>query len=78
MSTNKGKLEMVEHTGSKWGKEYVKEVYSHSAYLTYRQSTSSKMLGWMKHKPESRLPGELSISSDMQITPPVWKKAKRN
>ena len=78
MSTNKGKLEMVEHTGSKWGKEYVKEVYSHSAYLTYRQSTSSKMLGWMKHKLESRLLEEISINSATEMTPPLWKKAKRN
>ena len=48
------------------------------AYLTYMQSTSSEILGWMKHKLESRLLGELSIASDMQMTPPLWQKAKRN
>ena len=51
-------------------------VYFHPAYLTYKKSTSSKMLGWMKHKLESRLPGEISIISDMQMTPPLWQKAK--
>ena len=59
-------------------KEYVKAVYCHPAYLTYTQSTSCKMLGWMKHKLESRLPGEISIISDMQMTPPLWHKVKRN
>ena len=59
-------------------KEYVKAVYCYPAYLTYMQSTSCKMLGWMKHKLESRLPGEISITSDMQMTPPLWQKAKRN
>ena len=48
----------------------------HPAFLTYMQSTSSGMLAWMKHKPELRLPGELSITSDMQMTPPLWQKAK--
>ena len=71
-------LDMEQQTGSKSGKEYVKEVYYHPAYLTYRQSTSCKMLGWMKHKLESRLLGEISITSDMQMTPPLWQKAKRN
>ena len=52
-------------------------ILSH-AYLTYMQSTSYKMLGWMKHKLESRLLGEISITSDMQMTPPLWQKAKRN
>ena len=52
----------------KIGKEYTKAVYCHSAYLTYMQSTSCKMPGWMKHKLESRLPGEISITSDMQMT----------
>ena len=56
------------------GKEYVKAAYCHPAYLTYMQSTSREMLGWMKHKLESRLPGELYITSDMQITPPLWQK----
>ena len=49
-----------------------------TAYLTYMQSTSCKMLGWMKHKLESRLQGEISITSDMQMTPPLWQKVKRN
>ena len=70
--TGRGKL-----PGSKLGKEYVKAVYCHPAYLTYMQSTSDT-LGWMKHKLESRLPGKISISSDMQITLPLWKKAKKN
>ena len=65
-------------TGSKLGKEYVKAVYCNPAYLTYMQSTSSKMTGWLKHKLESRLPGEISITSDMQMTPPLQQKAKRN
>ena len=69
---------MEQQTGTKLGKEYVKAVYCHPAYLTYMQSTSCEMLGWMKHKLESRLPGEISITSDMQITPPLWQKVKRN
>ena len=56
-------------TGSKLGKEYVKAVYCHPAYLTYMQSTSCEMLGWMTHNLESRLPGEISTSSDIQIIP---------
>ena len=60
------------------GKEYVKAVYCHIIYLTSMQSTSYKMPGWMKHKLESRLPGEISITSDMQITPPLWQKVKKN
>ena len=56
------------YTGSKLGKEYVKAVYCHPAYLTYMQSISREMLGWMKHKPESRLLGEISITLDMQMT----------
>ena len=63
-------LNMEQQTGSKLGKEYIKAVYCHPAYLTYMQSTSCKMLGWMKHKLESRLLGEISITSDMQMTPP--------
>ena len=59
-------------------KEYDKAVYCHSAYLTYMQSTSCEMLDWMKHKLESRLPGEISITSDVQRTLPLWQKAKRN
>ena len=60
------------------GKEYVKAIYRHPAYLTYMQSTSCEMLGWMKHKLESRLQEEISITSDIQMTPPLWQKAKRN
>ena len=70
--------DIEQRTGSKLGKEYVKAVNSHSAYLTSVQSTSCKMLGWMKHKLESRLLGEISITSDMQMTPPLWQKAKKN
>ena len=70
-------LDMEQRTGSKSGKEYIKAVYCHPAYLIYMQSTC-EMLGWMKHKLESRLPGEISITSDMQMTPPLWQKAKRN
>ena len=58
--------------------KYFKAVYCHPAYLTYRQSTSGEMPGWMKHKLDSRLPGEISTTSDMQMTPPLWQKAKRN
>ena len=71
-------LDMEQQTGSKSGKENVKAVYCHPAYLTSMQSTSCEILGWMKHKMESRLPGDLSITSDMQITPPIWQKAKKN
>ena len=69
-------LDTEQQIGSKLGKEYVKAVYCHPAYLTYMQSTSCEMLGWMKHKLESRLPGETPISSDTQMTPPLWQKAK--
>ena len=71
-------LDMEQQTGSKLGKEYIKAVYCHPAYLTYTQSTSCEMEGWMKHKLESRLLGEISITSDMQMTPPLWQKGKRN
>ena len=64
------KPDLEQQTGSKLGKEYIKAVYCHPAYLTYMQSTLCEMLGWMKHKLESRLQGEISITSDMQITPP--------
>ena len=72
------KLDMEQQTGSKLGKEYIKAVYCHPAYLTYMQNTSCKMLGWTKHKLELRLPGEISITSGMQITPPLWQKVKSN
>ena len=71
-------LDMEQWTGSKLGKEYIKAIYCHPAYLTYMQSTSCEMPGWKKHKVESRLPGEISITSDMQMTSPLWQKAKRN
>ena len=71
-------LDMEQQTGSNLGKEYVKGVHCHPAYLTYMQSTSRETLGWGKHKLESRLPGEISITSDMQMTPPLWRKVKRN
>ena len=69
-------LHMEQQTGSKSGKEDVKAVYCHPAYLTYMQSTSWEILGWKKHKLESRLPKKISITSDMQMTPPLWQKVK--
>ena len=60
------------------GKEYVKAVYHHPADLTYMESISCEMLGWMKHKLESRSQREISIISDMQMTLPLWEKATRN
>ena len=69
---------MEKQAGSKLGKEYVKTIYCHPTDLTYIQSTSCEMLGWIKHKLESRLPGEISITSDMQMIPPLWQKVKRN
>ena len=68
---------MEQQTGSKLGKEYVKAVYCHHAYLTYMQSTSCEMPGWMKHKLESRLLEEISRTSDMQMTPPLWQKVMK-
>ena len=69
-------LDMEQQTRSKWGKEYIKAVHCHPAYLTYMQSTSCEMLGRMKQKLESRLPGEISITSDMQMTSLLWQKVK--
>ena len=69
---------MEQQTGPKLGKEYVKAVYRHPAYLTYMQSASCEMPGWMKHKLESRLPEEIAITSDTQMTPPLWQRVKRN
>ena len=63
------KLDMEQWTGSKLGKEYVKAVYCHPAYLTYMQSTSCEIPGWMNRKLKSRLSGEIPITSDMQMTP---------
>ena len=71
-------LDMEQQTGSNLGKEYIKAVYCHPAYLTYMLSKSCEIMGWMKHKLESRFPGEISITSDMKMTPPLWYKVKRN
>ena len=80
MQVKKQQLEpdMEQQTGSKLGKEYVRAVYCHPAYVTSVQSTSYEMLGWKKHKLESRLLGEISITSDMHMIPPLWQKAKKN
>ena len=65
-------LDMEQQTGSKQEKEYVKAVHCHPDYLTFMQSTSWETLDWKKQKLESKLPGEISITSDMQMTPPLW------
>ena len=80
MWDKKEKLEqdMEQQTCSKLGKEYVKAVHCHPTYLTYMQSISCKIPDWMKHKLESRLPGETAITSDMQMMPPLGQKAKNN
>ena len=80
MQVKKEQLEpdIEQQTGSKSGKEYIKAVYCHPAYLTYMQSTSGEMPGLMKHKLESKLLGEISVTSDMQMTPPLRQKAKKN
>ena len=80
MQVKKQQLEpdTEQHTGSKLGKEYIKAVYCHPACLTSMQSVSCEMLDWMKHKLESRLPGEVSVTSDMQMIPPLWQKVKKN
>ena len=67
-------LDMEQRTASKLGKEYIKDVYCHPVYLIYMQSTSCEMLSWKKHKLDSRFPGEISITSDMQMAPPWWQK----
>ena len=72
----KKELDMEQQTDSKSGNKYIKVVYYQNAYLTYMQSTSCEMPGWMKHKLESRLPREVSITSDMQMTPLLWQKVK--
>ena len=80
MQVKKQQLEpdMEQWTDSKSGKEYVKAVYCHPAYLTYMQNIPHKMLGCMKHKMESRFLGEVSIISGMQMTPPLWHRVKKN
>ena len=69
------KLDMEQQTGFELGKEYAKAIFCHPAYLTYMQSTSCEMLGWMKHNLESRYLGEISIT-DMQMTLFLWQKVK--
>ena len=78
MHVKKQQLEpdMKQQTDPKLGKEYVKAVYCHTAYLTYMQSTSCEMPGWVKYRLDSRLLGEISGTSDMQMTPPLWQKSK--
>ena len=80
MQVKKQQLEvdMEQQSGSISGKEYVKAVYCHLAYLTYMQSTLCEMLGRMKHKLESRFLGEITIILDMQMTPSLWRNAKKN
>ena len=80
MQVKKQRLEpqMEQRTGSKLGKEYIKAVYHHPAYLTYMQSTSCEILDWMKHKLESRLLEEIAITSDVQMMPCLWQKTKKN
>ena len=76
MQVKKQQLEpdMKQQTGSKLGKEYIKVMYCHPTYLTYIQGTSCEMPAWMKHKLESRLLGEISLTSNMQMTPHLWQK----
>ena len=73
MQVKKQQLEpdMEQQMGSKLGREYIKVVYCHSAYLTYMKSISCGMLGWMKNKQESRLPEDIAITSDTHMTPPL-------
>ena len=80
MQAKKQQLEvdMEQQTGPKSWKEYVKTVYCYPAYLTYMQSTSGEMLDWMKHKLESRLLTEISVTSDMQMTSFLWQKMEKN
>ena len=79
MQVKKQHLELVmeQQTGSRLGQEYVKAVHCHPVYLTYMQSTSCEMPGWLKHNLESRLPREISITSDMQMSPSLWQKMKK-
>ena len=79
MLVRKQQLESnIKQTGSKLRKEYIKAVYCHPAYLTYSQSTSGEMLDWITHKLESRFPGEISVTANMQMIPLYWQKATRN
>ena len=80
MQVKKQQLEpdMEQRTGSKLGKEFIKSVYCHPGYLTYMQSTSCEMPGWMKHKLETRLLEEITIISYTEMTPPLWQKVKKS
>ena len=80
MQFKKQQLEpdMEKWAGSKLGMEYIKAVYCHPAYLTYVQGTLCQIQDWMKHKLESRLLGEISITSDMQMIPPLWQRGNKN
>ena len=81
MQVKKQQLElyMEQQAGSKSGKKYLKVLYCHPTYLTYMQSTSCEMLGWVKQKLESSLLGKISsVTSDTQMTPPLWQKVKKN
>ena len=69
-------MDMEQQTGSKWEKEYVKAVYCHPASLTSMQSISQEMLDWKKHKLESSLLGEISITSDIQMTSPLMAESE--
>ena len=71
-------LDVESQAGSKLVKENIKAVYYHPAYLTWKESTSCKMPDWMKHKLGSRFPGEISVTSDMQMTTPLWQKVKKS
>ena len=71
-------LDMEQQTGSKSGKKYVRAVYCHPAYLSYMHRTSCEMLGWMKYKLETSLPGEILITSDLQMIANLWQKVKKN
>ena len=72
------KPDMEQPAGSKLGKEFISAVYCHFAHLTYIKSTSCEMPGWKKPKLEARLQEEISVTSDVQMTPPLWQKVKRN
>ena len=80
MQVKKQQLEpdTEQEIGPKLAKEYVKAIYCHPAYLTSMQSTLCKTSNWMKHKLESRFLEEISIISNMQVTPPLWQKVKEN
>ena len=69
-------LDMEQQTGSKLRKDYIKDIYCYPVYLTYMQSASCEMPGWLQHKLVSSLPGEMLVTSDMQMTPPLWRKVK--